>query len=114
MAATQTTTRCRYPHKSSPAICILFTNFTFGKVLGTRDGSTSNGNGNGSVVNPFSLVPTTAPGSMTTPRSSTSPSATSCPSHPQQCILGEAVNGWQISRYTTYEDGAPYQATIPT
>ena len=26
----------------------MFTNFTFGKVLGTRDGSTSNGNGNGS------------------------------------------------------------------
>jgi hypothetical protein len=33
----------------------LFTNFTFGKVLGTRDGSTSNGNGNGPVVNPFNL-----------------------------------------------------------
>ena len=33
----------------------LFTNFTFGKVLGTRDGSTSNGNGNGAVVNPFDL-----------------------------------------------------------
>jgi hypothetical protein len=31
----------------------LFTNFTFGKVLGTRDGSTSNGNGNGPVVNPI-------------------------------------------------------------
>ena len=25
----------------------MFTNFTFGKVLGTRDGDTSNGNGNG-------------------------------------------------------------------
>ena len=33
----------------------LFTNFTFGKVLGTRDGSTSNGNGNGPVINPFNL-----------------------------------------------------------
>ena len=33
----------------------MFTNFTFGKVLGTRDGSTSNGNGNGPVVNPFNL-----------------------------------------------------------
>jgi hypothetical protein len=33
----------------------LFTNFTFGKVLGTRDGSTSNGNGNGPVVTPYDL-----------------------------------------------------------
>ena len=24
-------------------------------------------------------------------------------------ILGEVVNGWQLSGYTTYEDGAPYQ-----
>jgi hypothetical protein len=30
------------------------------------------------------------------------------------CWLGEAVNGWQLSGYTTYEDGAPYQTTSPT
>ena len=58
----------------------MFTNFTFGKVLGTRDGSTSNGNGNGSVVNPFDLDATMDRWVMTTPRSSTSRSATSYPS----------------------------------
>ena len=57
----------------------LFTNFTFGKVLGTRDGSTSNGNGNGAVVDPFSLDTNYGHLHMTTPRSSTSPPATSCP-----------------------------------
>jgi hypothetical protein len=28
-------------------------------------------------------------------------------------LLGEAVNGWQVSGYTTYEDGVPYQTTSP-
>ena len=48
---------------------------------------------------------------MTTPRSSTSRPATSCPMpiH-NNWALGEIVNGWQLSNYTTYEDGAPYQA----
>ena len=28
-------------------------------------------------------------------------------------LLGELVNGWQLSNYTTYEDGAPYQTVSP-
>jgi len=27
--------------------------------------------------------------------------------------VGEAVNGWQVSGYTTYQDGVPYQTTSP-
>jgi hypothetical protein len=59
----------------------MFTNFTFGKVLGTRDGDSSNGNGNGSLVQPFApSAKTTANWRMTTPRPSTCRSATNCPS----------------------------------
>jgi hypothetical protein len=90
----------------------LFTNFTFGKVLGTRDGSTNNGNGNGVVVDPFSLNNNYAQleydhtksfnfsGSYKLPK----------PVH-NNLILGEIVNGWQLSNFTTYQDGVPYQAT---
>jgi hypothetical protein len=92
----------------------LFTNFTFGKVLGTRDGSTSNGNGNGPVVNPFNLDANYGPleydhtkvfnvsFSYKLPR----------PIH-GNALLGGVVNGWQISGYTTYQDGAPYQTISP-
>jgi hypothetical protein len=92
----------------------LFTNFTFGKVLGTRDGSTSNGNGNGPVVDPFNLNNNYGAleydhtkafnfsGSYKLPK----------PIH-DNFILGEIVNGWQLSNYTTYQDGVPYQTTSP-
>jgi hypothetical protein len=90
----------------------LFTNFTFGKVLGTRDGSTSNGNGNGPVVNPFSLQSNY--GQLGFDHTKTLNLSFSYklpkPIH-NNWALGEAVNGWQLSGYTTYEDGAPYQTT---
>jgi len=90
----------------------LFTNFTFGKVLGTRDGSTNNGNGNGAVADPFNFEENygqleydhtkvfNASYSYKLPK----------PIH-NNLILGEVINGWQISGYTTYQDGVPYQTT---
>jgi hypothetical protein len=93
----------------------LFTNFTFGKVLGTRDGSTSNGNGNGSVVDPFNLGNNY--GQLAYDHTKTFNLSFSYklpkPIH-NNWALGEIVNGWQVSNYTTYEDGAPYQANNPT
>ena len=92
----------------------LFTNFTFGKVIGTRDGSTSNGNGNGAMVNPYDLGANYGPlaydhtktfnfsGSYKLPK----------PIH-NNWALGELVNGWQLTTYTTYEDGSPYQSNNP-
>jgi hypothetical protein len=89
----------------------LFTNFTFGKVLGTRDGSTANGNGNGNLVDPFKLYNNYGPlgydhtkvfnlsFNYKLPR----------PIH-DNWALGQAINGWELSSYTTYQDGSPYQA----
>ena len=92
----------------------VFTNFTFGKVLGTRDGSTSNGNGNGSVVNPFSLDDNYGPlGYDHTKVFNLSFSYKLPKPIHNNWALGELINGWQISNYTTYQDGAPYQANSP-
>ncbi|MGA2653389.1 MAG: carboxypeptidase regulatory-like domain-containing protein [Terracidiphilus sp.] len=92
----------------------LFTNFTFGKVLGTRDGSTSNGNGNGPVVNPFSLDSNYGPLEYDHTKTFNVSFSYKLPKpiH-NNLLLGEAVNGWQLSGYTTYEDGVPYQTTSP-
>ena len=92
----------------------MFTNFTFGKVLGTRDGSTSNGNGNGSVVNPFNLDANYGPlGYDHTKVFNLSFSYKLPKPIHNNWALGELINGWQISNYTTYQDGAPYQANSP-
>ena len=90
----------------------LFTNFTFGKVLGTRDGSTSNGNGNGPVVNPYSLAANYGPLEYDHTKTFNVSFSYKLPKpiH-NNWLAGELVNGWQLSGYTTYEDGAPYQAT---
>ncbi|HUX44711.1 MAG TPA: carboxypeptidase regulatory-like domain-containing protein [Terracidiphilus sp.] len=92
----------------------LFTNFTFGKVLGTRDGSTSNGNGNGPVVNPFNLDSNYGPLEYDHTKIFNLSFSYKLPKpiH-NNWALGELVNGWQLSGYTTYQDGAPYQTTSP-
>jgi hypothetical protein len=92
----------------------MFTNFTFGKVLGTRDGSTSNGNGNGPVVNPFNLDDNYGPLEYDHTKVFNFSASYKLPKpiH-NNWALGELINGWQISNYTTYQDGAPYQTTSP-
>jgi hypothetical protein len=89
----------------------LFTNFTFGKVLGTRDNDSSNGNGNGSTVDPYSLSKNY--GQLAYDHTKVFNVSFSYklpkPIH-NNAILAGVVNGWQLSGYTTYEDGSPYQA----
>jgi hypothetical protein len=89
----------------------LFTNFTFGKVLGTRDGSTSNGTGNGSVVNPYNLDANYGPLQYDHTKVFNLSFSYKLPKpiH-NNWALGELINGWQLSGYTTYEDGNPYQS----
>jgi hypothetical protein len=92
----------------------MFTNFTFGKVLGTRDGSTSNGNGNGPVVNPFNLFANYGPLEYDHTKTFNVSFSYKLPKPIHNNVLaGELINGWQLSGYTTYEDGAPYQTTSP-
>jgi hypothetical protein len=92
----------------------IFTNFTFGKVLGTRDGDTSNGNGNGNVVDPYNLSNNYGP----LPYDHTKVFNLSFtyklprPIHDNR-LLGGVINGWELSNYTTYQDGSNLQAANP-
>ena len=88
----------------------LFSNFTFGKVLGTRDGSTSNGNGNGPVVDPFNLENNYGPLGYDHTKVFNLSFSYKLPSpiH-NNWALGEVVNGWQLSSWSQYQDGQPYQ-----
>jgi hypothetical protein len=89
----------------------IFTNFTFGKVLGTRDGDTSNGNGNGTVVDPFHFDANYGQlGYDHTKAFNLSFSYKLPKPIHNNWVLGQIVNGWQLSGYTTYQDGSPYQA----
>lgn len=90
----------------------LFSNFTFGKVLGTRDGSTNNGNGNGPIVDPFHFDRNYGPLQYDHTKIFNFSASYKLPKpiH-NNVLLGEIVNGWQLTTYTTYQDGAPYQAT---
>ena len=90
----------------------LFTNFTFGKVLGTRDGSTSNGNGNGPVANPFDLESNYGPLGYDHTKVFNLSFSYKLPSpiH-NNWALGEMVNGWQVSGWSQYQDGQPYQTS---
>ncbi len=93
----------------------LFSNFTFGKVLGTRDGSTNNGNGNGSAVNPFDLGANYGPLGYDHTKIFNFSASYKLPSFVHNnAFLGQVINGWQVTTYTTYQDGAPYQAGSPT
>ena len=89
----------------------MFTNFTFGKVLGTRDGSSANGNGNGNLLDPFVLSHNY--GALQYDHTKIFNLSFSYklpkPIH-NNWALGELINGWQLSNYTTYQDGSPYQA----
>ncbi|MFP5237131.1 MAG: hypothetical protein ACLGSD_14615, partial [Acidobacteriota bacterium] len=93
----------------------LFTNFTFGKVLGTRDGNTNNGNGNGTVINPYDLGANYGQLGYDHTKVFNFSASYKLPSpiH-NNWALGEIINGWQLTNYTTYEDGSPYQAGSPS
>jgi hypothetical protein len=90
----------------------LFSNFTFGKVLGTRDGSTSNGNGNGNLVDPFVLANNYGPLGYDHTKVFNLSFTYKLPKPIHgNWALGQLINGWELSNYTTYQDGSPYQTT---
>lgn len=86
-------------------------NYTFSKVLGIRDGNTDQNGTNGSVVNPFDLKANYGPLAYDHTQIANFTYVWNTPSfiHGNR-ILGGAVNGWQLSGYTTYQTGAPLQA----
>jgi len=98
--------------KSSGPVTFL-TNYVFSKVLGTRDGQTDNGAGNGTAVDPYNLKNDYGP--LAYDHTQTFNAAYSWnlpkPVHGSKVLEG-AVNGWQLSGFTTYSLGTPIQPNL--
>jgi Carboxypeptidase regulatory-like domain/TonB-dependent Receptor Plug Domain len=96
--------------KQSGPISYLL-NYTFGKVMGIRDGNTNQNGTNGPVVDPFNLANNYGPLAYDHSQILNATYVWNLPSpiHGNRVIEG-AVNGWQLSGYTTYQSGANLQA----
>lgn len=95
--------------QSGPVNYII--NYTFSKVLGIRDGNTNQAGSNGTVVDPFNLKANYGPLAYDHSQIVNFTYTWNMPNfiHGNR-FLGGAVNGWQLSGYTTYQSGAPLQA----
>jgi len=98
--------------KQSGPITFL-TNYTFSKVLGITDGQTDNGPGNGTVVDPFNIKNNYGPLAYDHTQIVNLSAVWNMPKfvHGNRA-LGGAVNGWQLSTYTTFQQGAPLQPNL--
>jgi len=98
--------------KQSGPITFL-TNYTFGKVLGIRDGQSDNGAGNGTTSDPFNIKNNYAPLAYDHTQILNLSAVWQLPKfvHSNRVVEG-AVNGWQLSTYTTYQSGAPLQTSL--
>jgi hypothetical protein len=92
----------------------FLTNYTFSKVLGIRDGGSNNGPGNGTGADPFVLRNDYGPLAYDHTHIINLTYNWSLPSPIHGSSFGQraaaqAVNGWKLSGYTTYQSGAPLQ-----
>ena len=97
--------------KQAGAVSFLL-NYSFSKVLGIRDGNTNQNGSTGTVVDPFNLKNNYGPLAYDHTNIVNATYVWNLPNfvHGSR-ILGGAVNGWQLSGYSTYQSGAPLQAT---
>ena len=97
--------------QSGPVNFLL--NYTFGKVLGIKDGQSDNGPTNGVVWDPFILKANYGPLDYDTSQIFNATYVWNLPKfvHGSRYLEG-AVNGWQLSGYSTYQSGHPLQDQI--
>jgi len=88
-------------------------NYTFSKVMGIKDGQSDNGASNGTVYDPFVLKANYGPLDYDHTQILNATYVWNLPKfiHGNRIVEG-AVNGWQLSGYTTYQSGAPLQDAI--
>jgi hypothetical protein len=79
-------------------------------VLGIRDGQTDNGAGNGTVTDPFNIRNNYGPLAYDHTHIFNLSASWNLPKfiHGHRALEG-AINGWQLSTYTTYQSGAALQ-----
>ena len=95
--------------KQSGPITFL-TNYTWSKVLGTRDGQSDNGPSTGKLVDPFNLRNNYGPLAYDHSHLVNLSYVWNLPKlvHGSRALEG-TINGWQLSGFTTYAAGAPIQ-----
>jgi Carboxypeptidase regulatory-like domain/TonB-dependent Receptor Plug Domain len=104
-----------FQKQSGPVTFIA--NYTFSKVLGIRDGGSNNGNGNGTGVDPFIVRNNYGPlaydhtNILNFTYNWALPNFIHAEDSVGMKILGGTVNGWTISGYTAFQNGAPLQPT---
>lgn len=86
-------------------------NYTFSKVLGIRDGNTDQAGTTGAVLDPFNIRNNYGPLAYDHTNIINATYVWNMPKfvHGNRVLEG-AVNGWQLSGYTTRQSGAPLQA----
>lgn len=86
-------------------------NYTFSKVLGIRDGNTNQAGTTGAVLDPFNIRNNYGPLAYDHTNVVNATYVWNLPKfvHGNRIFEG-AVNGWQLSGYTTRQSGAPLQA----
>jgi Carboxypeptidase regulatory-like domain len=89
---------------------LLFANYTFGKVLGTRDNYSGNGPSDGNTVDPFSLSANYGPLAYDHSQIFNATYIISLPNLVHGNRFAEGLsNGWKISGSTRFQTGAPLQ-----
>ncbi|WP_180539798.1 carboxypeptidase regulatory-like domain-containing protein [Nevskia soli] len=85
-------------------------NYTFSKVLGIRDGQTSNGGGNGSLVYPYSAGANYGVLAYDHTHIFNAAYVWNLPKpiHGNKLLSG-TINGWELSGITQWQSGAPIQ-----
>jgi hypothetical protein len=96
--------------KQSGPVSFLM-NYTFSKVMGIWDGQSDNGPTNGTTVNPFNLQSNYGPLAYDHTQIFNATYVWNMPNfiHGNRILQG-AVNGWQLSGYTTRQSGQPIQS----
>ena len=85
-------------------------NYTFGKVLGIRDGDTNNGAGNGPVMDPWNLRANYGPLAYDHTHIFNAAYAVTLPSPIHAGLVLEGLlDGWTVSGITQLQSGAPIQ-----
>jgi len=84
-------------------------NYTFGKVLGIRDGNTENGNGSGNTVDTFNLDHNYGVLAYDHTQIFNASYVIHVPSLVHNAIAGQAANGWVLSGITQIQSGPPLQ-----
>jgi hypothetical protein len=90
----------------------FMTNYTFGKVLGTRDGQTNNGGGDGMILDVYNLDNNYGVLAYDHTHIFNLAAVLSIPNAIKgggNAFLGAVLNGWQLTPTVQFQSGAPIQ-----